>query len=125
MKLRAPGPDTTWIGGEPFEWGRRTYVMGVVNVTPDSFSGDGVGRDVDAAVKLALNFQEWGADIVDVGGESTRPASIYSESRPASVEEELERVGSFSHSAVMIASPLALMLPTTQHDCLPEPFASL
>ena len=92
MKLRAPGPDTTWIGGEPFEWGRRTYVMGVVNVTPDSFSGDGVGRDVDAAVKLALNFQEWGADIVDVGGESTRPASIYSESRPASVEEELERV---------------------------------
>ncbi len=92
MKLKAPGPGTTWIGGEGFVWGRRTYVMGVVNVTPDSFSGDGVGRDVDAAVKLALNFQEWGADIVDVGGESTRPASIYSEARRTSVEEELERV---------------------------------
>ncbi len=92
MKLKAPEPGTTWIGGERFAWGRRTYVMGVLNVTPDSFSGDGVGRDVDTAVKLALKFQEWGADIVDVGGESTRPASMYSEARPTSVEEELERV---------------------------------
>ena len=66
--------------------------MGVVNVTPDSFSGDGVGRDVDAAVELALIFQEWGADIVDVGGESTRPPSIYTEAQPTSVQEELERV---------------------------------
>ena len=88
MKLKG----TTWIGGERFVWGRRTYIMGVVNVTPDSFSGDGVGRNVDAAVKLALNFQQWGADIVDVGGESTRPASIYSEARPTSAEEELQRV---------------------------------
>ena len=92
MKLKAPGPGKTWIGGERFVWGRRTYVMGVVNVTPDSFSNDGIGRDVDAAVELALKFQEWGADIVDVGGESTRPASIYTEARPTSVEEELERV---------------------------------
>ena len=92
LKLKAPGPGTTWIGGERFVWGRRTYVMGVVNVTPDSFSGDGVGRDVDAAVTLSLKFQEWGADIVDVGGESTRPASTYSEARPTSVKEELDRV---------------------------------
>lgn len=88
LKLKS----TTWIGGRSFEWGRKTYVIGVVNVTPDSFSGDGVGRDVDAAVKLALNFQDWGADIVDVGGESTRPASIYTEAHLTSAEEELKRV---------------------------------
>ena len=82
----------TLIGGKPFEWGRKTYVMGVINVTPDSFSGDGVGRDVGAAVELALKFQAWGADIVDVGGESTRPASIYRDSQPTSADEEMSRV---------------------------------
>ena len=66
--------------------------MGVINVTPDSFSGDGVGRDVRAAVELALKFQEWGADLVDVGGESTRPASLYRGSLPTSADEELSRV---------------------------------
>ena len=44
----------TEIGGTPFVWGSRTYVMGVVNVTPDSFSGDGIGSDVDAAKLQAL-----------------------------------------------------------------------
>lgn len=57
-----------------FEWGKRTYVMGIVNITPDSFSGDGV-MDVDAAVEQALRFVDEGADILDVGGESTRPGS--------------------------------------------------
>jgi dihydropteroate synthase len=66
--------------------------MGVVNATPDSFSGDGVGADIDAAVRQALDFQRWGADIVDVGGESTRPASIYEGAGPVSEEEELSRV---------------------------------
>ena len=63
----------TDIGGRRFVWGERTYVMGVINVTPDSFSNDGVGSDVEAAVRLAARFQEDGADIIDVGGESTRP----------------------------------------------------
>lgn len=67
-------------------------MMGVINVTPDSFSGDGTGGDVDAAIELAKSFQEWGADIVDVGGESTRPSSIYSGAEPASAEVELARV---------------------------------
>jgi dihydropteroate synthase len=66
--------------------------MGVVNVTPDSFSGDGTGGDVNAAVRQALRFQEGGADIVDVGGESTRPPYVYEGSKPVSVEEELARV---------------------------------
>ena len=73
-------------------WGARTYVMGVINVTPDSFSGDGVAEDVGAARDQALRFQEWGADIVDVGGESTRPPGIYSGAVPVSTDQELSRV---------------------------------
>ena len=92
MELESADRGTTLIGGSPFVWGRRTYVMGVINVTPDSFSGDGLGNDVDAAVQQALRFQEWGADVVDVGGESTRPASIYAEAGETRMEEELSRV---------------------------------
>ena len=83
---------TTKIGGSVFEWGSRTYVMGVINATPDSFSGDGVGSNVDAALAQARSFEQWGADIIDVGGESTRPPSIYAGSEPVTVDEELERV---------------------------------
>jgi dihydropteroate synthase len=61
------------IGGRRFEWGTRTYVMGIVNVTPDSFSGDGVATDRDAAVERGLLMVREGADILDIGGESTRP----------------------------------------------------
>ncbi len=73
-----------------FEWGQRTYVMAILNVTPDSFSGDGLlGRSswIDAAVNQASLFVEQGADILDIGGESTRPGS-----QPVTLEEELERV---------------------------------
>ena len=59
--------------GEPLLWGRRTYVMGVINLTPDSFSGDGLGGDVRAAVELARRFEGEGADFLDLGAESTRP----------------------------------------------------
>ena len=78
------------IGGRLFEWGKRTYVMGILNVTPDSFSGDGLmaaGDFVGAALALAERFVEEGADILDVGGESTRPGSA-----PIPAEEELRRV---------------------------------
>lgn len=92
MQFRTASLGTTLIGGTPFVWGERTYVMGIVNVTPDSFSGDALGDDVDAAVQQALRFQEWGADIIDVGGESTRPPSLYAGARPVSAEEELARV---------------------------------
>jgi dihydropteroate synthase len=75
------------IGGREFAWGARTYVMGVVNVTPDSFSGDGLGADVDSAVAQGLRMLEEGADIIDVGGESTRPGFA-----EVTAEEELRRV---------------------------------
>ena len=92
MELLTSFKGTTDIGGRRFVWGERTYVMGVVNVTPDSFSNDGVGKDVESAVILAQQFQEDGADIIDVGGESTRPPGIYARSEPVSAEVELDRV---------------------------------
>lgn len=69
-----------------FEWGTRTYVFGVLNVTPDSFSGDGI-LGVDTAVAHALAMRAEGADVVDVGGESTRPGHA-----AVSTEEELRRI---------------------------------
>lgn len=79
--------DTTICGNTEFRWGERTYIMGIINITPDSFSGDGLGYDVKKAVAQAKKFVEEGADIIDVGGESTRPNSI-----PVSEEEEIKRV---------------------------------
>ena len=63
----------------------RTLIMGIVNATPDSFSGDGVATE--AAIEQGLTMLAQGADILDIGGESTRP-----DSQPVSMEEELSRV---------------------------------
>lgn len=65
----------------------RTHIMGIVNVTPDSFSDGGLFFDPDRAVAHALKLVDQGADIIDIGGETTRPGS-----KPISVEEELSRV---------------------------------
>ena len=81
------------IGNHILNWGSRTYVMGILNVTPDSFSGDGIlvsGRavgEIESAVIQAASFLRNGADILDVGGESTRPGS-----QPVNAEEEKGRV---------------------------------
>ena len=83
----------TPIADKAFIWGERTYVMGVVNVTPDSFSGDGLGWDVEAAVEVALQMERDGADIIDIGGESTRRSDDQPRAVPVSAEQELERVG--------------------------------
>jgi len=84
------------IGSRALQLGKRTLIMGVVNVTPDSFSDGGVNFDRDRAVEYALTLLHDGADIIDVGGESTRPgATVISanESGDAvSEKEELERV---------------------------------
>ena len=77
----------TVANGDALAWGTRTYVMGVINVTPDSFSGDGLGSDIPAIVEQALRFEAEGADFLDVGAESTRPGSV-----PVSGAEELERL---------------------------------
>ena len=77
---------TTRCRNTEFRWGERTYVMGVINLSPDSFSGDGI-TDVEAAVAQARRFVSEGADILDIGGESTRPGSS-----PVSIDEEIERV---------------------------------
>ena len=67
--------------------GERTLIMGVLNVTPDSFSDGGAYLDAEAAVARALELERDGADIVDIGGESTRPGSA-----PITIEEELRRI---------------------------------
>jgi len=67
--------------------GKKTYVMGILNVTPDSFSGDGLGSSLDAAVRQAERMVADGADMLDVGGESTRPGA-----EEVPLEEELRRV---------------------------------
>lgn len=72
------------------EFGRRTYIMGILNITPDSFSGDGLLQrqdSLEAARQQALEFAAAGADILDIGGESTRPGA-----QPVDVDEEMARV---------------------------------
>ncbi len=83
-------PKSITINNFEFNWGTRTYIMGILNVTPDSFSGDGLiqGEDVvGVAIEQARDFIEAGADILDVGGESTRPGA-----ETVSLGEELARV---------------------------------
>ncbi|MGW8249984.1 MAG: dihydropteroate synthase [Anaerolineales bacterium] len=81
------------IGGRRFAWGTRTYVMGILNITPDSFSGDGLiqaGGEAEIpslALDQAERFVTAGVDILDVGGESTRPGS-----QPISAQQEIDRV---------------------------------
>ena len=77
------------IGGRRFEWGSRTYVMGIINVTPDSFSGYGIGGDEERAVSQGLRMVNEVADMLDVGGESTRPGH-----QPITAAEEIGRTES-------------------------------
>jgi dihydropteroate synthase len=76
------------VGNFHFDWGTRTYIMGILNLTPDSFSGDGLADlDQDAALRLARDFVRSGVDILDIGGESTRPGAAQ-----VSAQEEMDRV---------------------------------
>jgi dihydropteroate synthase len=87
-------PVFTWnLGNRSLELGKRTLVMGIVNVTPDSFSDAGEHVVPEAAVAHALKLLDDGADIIDVGGESTRPGARVGAENPAvSAQEELRRV---------------------------------
>lgn len=100
-------PVLQWnLGSRSLELGRRTLIMGIVNVTPDSFSDGGKFLDCDQAVSHAERMLEEGADIIDIGGESTRPGASVNAPNPSirdqsdkresapsvSAEEELKRV---------------------------------
>ena len=109
----ATGLGETRVGPRTFRWGERTYVMGILNVTPDSFSGDGLfrpgGETVRAAVERARAMVEEGADLIDVGGESTRPGH-----EPVDADEERRRIVPVI-SALREALPdLALSVDTTK-----------
>ncbi len=75
------------IRGKSFDWGSRTHIMGVLNVTPDSFSDGGKFAMVDAAISQAIQMVISGVDIIDIGGESTKPGAI-----PVDEATELARV---------------------------------
>ncbi len=78
------------VGNHIFDWGSRTYVMGILNITPDSFSGDGIiakGNAIEVSLEQARQFVSAGAQILDIGGESTRPGS-----QPVGAQEERGRV---------------------------------
>jgi dihydropteroate synthase len=104
MKTALP---PTRIGGAEFCWGTKTYVMGVVNLSPDSFSGDGLGDDIEATVAQAQRMVAEGADIIDVGGESTRPGT-----KPLfidNVNEELRLViPAIERLAAVISVPISI-----------------
>src|SRR6188508_2537591 len=88
MTATVPAPTT--VGRTTFTWGERTFVMGILNVTPDSFSGDGLIKGADplrAAVDQARRMADEGADLLDIGGESTRPGHA-----PVDAAEEIGRV---------------------------------
>jgi dihydropteroate synthase len=85
-ETRSSLPSTIWNGHE-LRWGAKTHVMAILNLTPDSFSGDGLGENADAALTAALRAVDDGADILDLGAESTRPSHV-----PISEDEELARL---------------------------------
>jgi dihydropteroate synthase len=92
--MSSPRAPTTW-GRHTLAWGSRTYVMGILNITSDSFSNDGLvaprsSREeiVRAAVAQAERMVADGATLIDVGGESTRPSTVGQEALPAAVERE-------------------------------------
>ncbi len=92
------------IGNKVFDFTERTFIMGILNVTPDSFSDGGKYTDIDTAISHALQMVEDGADIIDVGGESTRPGAT-----PVSVDEEIHRtIPVIEELAAKIAVPISI-----------------
>ena len=82
-----PAPPAVTVGSRTLAFGQRAWVMGVLNVTPDSFSDGGEYFDTQAAVNRAVEMVEAGADIIDIGGESTRPGA-----EPVDTRNEARRV---------------------------------
>lgn len=99
---RAPIPPVR-CGRFTIEFGRRTLVMGIVNMTPDSFAGDGLAGDPGAAEERGHEMREAGADILDIGGRSTRPGAP-----PVDVDEELRRTIPAVRRLARIALPVSI-----------------
>lgn len=110
MSVRSRVPPALRLRGREFVWGERTFVMGIVNATPDSFSGDGVGADAEAAAALARAFEAAGADLIDVGAESTRPGAA-----PVDPAEELARAVP-AVAAVRAATALPVSIDTRRAE---------
>ncbi len=100
----APGPPAPIrCGPAVLEFGRRTFVMGIINMAPDSFAGDGLGGDAGAAEARAEMFRRDGADLLDVGGRSTRPGAP-----PVEVDEETRRVLPAIRRLVRLGLPVSV-----------------
>ena len=80
------------IGNFEFDLENRTAVVGIVNLTDDSFSGDGIGTDINKALNIIKSFTDSGVDIIDIGAESTRPKSLYENVVEISEDQEINRV---------------------------------
>jgi dihydropteroate synthase len=102
----SPAPSS--FRGKEFRWGERTFLMGIINLTPDSFSGDGMAGEVDRALSCAEQMVREGADIIDVGGESTRPGHV-----PVETEEEWRRLEPFLRE-FLPHSPVPVSLDTSK-----------
>ena len=103
-------PRFTWhLRTRTLELGERTHLMGILNVTPDSFSDGGLYLAQDAAIGQGLKLLDDGADLLDVGGESTRPGA-----EPVSAEEEQARILPVLH-ALLQARPAAILSVDTYH----------
>lgn len=98
-----PLPPTSWDGGD-FPWGDRTYVMAIINATPDSFSGDGIAGAPELAGDLAASAVSDGADVIDIGAESTRPGH-----QSVDAETELARLLPVLHAvASRVTVPISV-----------------
>src|SRR3954453_6139985 len=112
--IPAQSPEAMRIGSRSFDWTERTYLMGVINVTPDSFSGDGLlarggESTVVAAVAQARQMAAQGADLIDVGGESTRPGH-----QRISIDEEIERAVPVVHAIRKALPDMPISIDTTR-----------
>lgn len=106
------------IGNKLFDFSERTFVMGILNVTPDSFSDGGKYSTTDLAVKHAQQMLRDGADIIDIGGESTRPGSC-----PVSLEEEIKRVIPVIKKIVQ-STPAVVSIDTTKAEVARQAIAA-
>ena len=122
-RIASMRPVFEWqIGSRAVQLGKRTLIMGVVNVTPDSFSDGGVNFDRDRAVEYALKLLQDGADIVDVGGESTRPgAKVVSHGRRSDGEGRTRAgdPGNFGDQAKEVPRRLSRWIPTRPASRVP------